>query len=228
MLPAARILHRTTTAFGKAEGRLGASPGTAFTRMLSLTFHLRVAAPCVALAQRHCSARDVVLHREYIIVLAPTRARSLHAFKCRQEAETNMATPPTKRRVAAYVTPASMGIPHVKSMEATREAVYPAFLATRQRMHDLHAGELGQRHEPSALDGCAADRTVHRTPGGTLDLHAGFEALRASIWQCSGPRVPDGVGRRLLAQESLPHPRGRAHRDGCRVGFVRAGRLLSP
>jgi hypothetical protein len=33
-------------------------------------------------------------------------------------------------------------------VEAPLQVVCPAFLAADQRMHDLHAGELGQHHEP--------------------------------------------------------------------------------
>ena len=39
--------------------------------------------------------------------------------------------------------------------------------------------------------------------------------------------LPDNIGRRLLARESLPHPLCRAHRHGCYFRSLDAGCLIS-
>ncbi len=136
-------------------------------------------------------------------------------------------TASTIRMVASAVTTAWMGIHHVNRVEAPRQTVYPAFLAADQRVHDLHAGELGQYHEPCPLDHCISYRSAYRPPGRTFDFHACSETLRASIRQCVDRWRPDNVGRRLLAHESLPYSLYRAHRDGCDFRGLDAGCLIS-
>src|ERR1700733_5198504 len=125
------------------------------------------------------------------------------------------------------VTTALIGTHHVNRVETPGHAVYPAFLAADQRVHDLHAGELGQCHEPCPLDDCIPHRFAHRTPGRTLDLHACAETLRASIRKCPCRRLPDDGRRRLFAREPLWHPLCRAHRDGCYFRSPHAGCLIS-
>ncbi len=119
------------------------------------------------------------------------------------------------------------GMHHVNRVEAPRQTVCPAFLAADQCVHDLHAGELGQYHEPCPLDYCISYRSAYWTPGCIFDFHACGETLRASIRQCDGRWRPDNVGRRLLAHESLPYPLCRAHRDGCDFRSLDAGGLIS-
>lgn len=138
-----------------------------------------------------------------------------------------LETASTRRVVASAVATALMGMHHVNRVEAPRQTVYPAFLAADQCVHDLHAGELGQYHEPCPLDYCISYRSAYRTPGCTFDFHACGETLRASIRQCAGRWRPDNVGRRLLAHESLPYPLCRAHRDGCNFRSLDAGGLIS-
>jgi hypothetical protein len=67
-------------------------------------------------------------------------------------------------------------------LEASYQAVHPALLAADQRVHDLHAGQLGQHHERGPLDDRIADRPGDWNPGGAADFHAGLEALHESVW----------------------------------------------
>src|ERR1700756_469235 len=112
-------------------------------------------------------------------------------------------------------------------METPDAPVCPAFLAAHQRVHDLHAGELGQRPEPRTLDDCTPDRTAHRGPRGTPDVHASGETLLTSVWKCADRRLSDDLRRRFLAYESLPASCCRARCDGRRLRSARAGRLIS-
>ncbi len=172
------------------------------------------------------SNRGVVLPHVQVIArplrrtVNPSVARAARSLK-------GLETASTRRVVASAVATALMGIHHVNRVEAPRQTVYPAFLAADQCVHDLHAGELGQYHEPRPLDDCISYRSAYRTPGCTFDFHARGETLRASIRQCAGRWVPDNARRRLLAHESLPYPLRRAHRDGCNFRSLDTGRLIS-
>ncbi|MEA3130854.1 MAG: hypothetical protein QOF46_2649 [Paraburkholderia sp.] len=119
------------------------------------------------------------------------------------------------------------GIHHVHRVEAQIQAVYPAFLAADQCMHDLHAGKLGQCDEPCPLDDCISYGSAHRAPRGLADLHTCGETLLASIRQCADRRLPDGNRRCLRARESLRHSLRRAHFDGRYFSAFDAGRLIS-
>ena len=116
---------------------------------------------------------------------------------------------------------------HVNRVEASRQTVYPAFLAADQCVHDLHAGELGQCHEPYPLDYRISYRSADWTPRCTFDFHPRGETLRESIRQCADRWRPDNVGRRLLSHESLPYPLCRAHRDGRNFRSLDPGGLIS-
>ena len=102
-------------------------------------------------------------------------------------------------------------------METPLQTVYPAFLATNQRVHDLYARELGQLM--SLTHWAIAFKTG--LPQGVLTLLLTFTPaarwFRESLWQRAARRLPDRNWRCLL---SLSHYRFHAleHiRDGGNV-----------
>lgn len=172
------------------------------------------------------SDRGVVF--PHIQAIARTVRRTANPLTRAASSSKGWRTASTIGVAASAVTTASMGMHHVNRVETPRQTVYPAFLAADQCVHDLHAGKLGQYHEPCPLDYCTSYRSAYWTPGCAFDFHACSETLRASIRQCAGRGRPDNVGRRLLARESLSSPLCRAHRDRCNFRSPDAGGLLSP